>query len=223
MTGVIAILPAAATSQDAAASLAAAAEVVPSAAVPLPLLLLLAGPADEGAAALVSITREVSAASGDPAMPFAAVRAVSIAADMGADGTGGPYSESGLLDGLRWLAEQAPPQPRLEVCIQFRLRMSVPFILDDAQVVPRPCPFDGCQTGPTGFLHLRLAVQKQPLKEPSQASGTLLLPQVATLRSHAERFLQELLLPLRLDWAASPAAYVTAHNTALSALSDRIR
>ena len=117
MTGVVVALPVGATGADAAARLAAAADVVPDAAVPLPLLLLLAGPADEGEAALESVAKEAAgAAARMPATPFAAVRAVSIAAGAGTSGGGGPFSEADLLHGLRWLAERAPPQPRLEVC-----------------------------------------------------------------------------------------------------------
>jgi len=117
-TGVVIALREGATGVDAVGQLAAAAAIIPSAGVPLPLLLLLAGPAGAGEDASVeTVAREAAAAlARDPALPFAAVRAVSI--DAGSSGTAsssGPYSESALLDGLRWLAERAPPQPRLEV------------------------------------------------------------------------------------------------------------
>ncbi len=106
-----------ATGADAVAQLTAVAAAVPAPNVPLPVLLLLAGPASDGEDAPVeAVGREAAAAlARDPALPFAAVRAVSIAVGSQSAGNSGPFSEAALLDGLRWLAERAPPQPRLEV------------------------------------------------------------------------------------------------------------
>ena len=115
-TGIVVALREGTTGADAVTQLVAAAAAVPAAGVPLPLLLLLAGPAADGEASAGAVAREAAAAlTHDCALPFAAVRAVSIAMDSHAAGGGGPFSESAVLDGLRWLAERAPPQPRLEV------------------------------------------------------------------------------------------------------------
>ena len=117
-TGVVIALHEGATGANAVAQLAAAAAAVFAAGVPLPVLLLLAGPAGAGEGASVeAVAREAAAAlASEPALPFAAVRAVSIdAGNSGTAGSSGLFSEAALLDGLRWLAERAPPQPRLEV------------------------------------------------------------------------------------------------------------
>ena len=57
-TGVVIALREGATGGDAAAQLVAAAATVPAAGVPLPLLMLLAGPADEGGASVEAVARE---------------------------------------------------------------------------------------------------------------------------------------------------------------------
>ena len=103
------------TGADVAAQVAALAAVVPAAGVPLPLLLLLAGPRLHGEASAEAVTRQaVAALARDPALPFAAVRVLSIATD---NAGGRPFSEKAMLEGLRWLAGRAPPQPRLEVSV----------------------------------------------------------------------------------------------------------
>ena len=63
------------------------------------------------------------------------------------------------------------------------------------------------------------AVSTPPLRTPRAAR----LLQVGALRPQLEAALAAQLLPLRLDWAASPGDYITGHNAALAAVADRIR